>query len=48
MAVLMRGIDEEIEENCRLVRDVITSQKDKREMVIKFEELFEKWKEVSQ
>ena len=44
MAALMRSTNEEIEENCKLVRDAITSQKDKRETILKFEELFEKWK----
>ena len=44
MAALMRSTGEEIEENCRLVRGVIASQKAKRETIIRFEELFEKWK----
>ena len=44
MAALMRSTYEEIETNCRLVRDVIASQKTKRETIIKFEEVFEKWK----
>ena len=44
MAALMRSTDEEIEANCKLVRGVIASQKTKRETIIKFEELFEKWK----
>ena len=44
MAASMRSTDEEVEENCRLVRDVIVSQKAKRETVLKFKELFEKWK----
>ena len=48
MAALMRSTGEEIETNCRLVRDVIASQKEKRETILKLEELFEKWKEVSQ
>ena len=43
MVSLMRNTDEEIETNCKLVRDVIESQrKQKRETVLKFEELFEK------
>ena len=42
MAALMRSTDEEIEANCKLVRDVIESQKAKRETILKFEELFEK------
>ena len=44
MSALMRSTGEEIEINCSLVRDVIASQKAKRETIIKFEELFEKWK----
>ena len=46
MAVLMRSTDEEIEKNCKLARDVTESQREskKRETVLKFEELFEKWK----
>ena len=44
MAALMRSTDKEIEENCKLVRDFIANQKEKRETTIKFEELFEKWK----
>ena len=44
MAALMRSTDKEIEENCKLVRDVIKDRKKKRETIIKFEELFEKWK----
>ena len=48
MTALMRSTGEETEPNCRLVRDVIESQKTKRETILKFEELFEKWKEVSQ
>ena len=44
MAALMRSTDEEIESNCRLVRDVIASQKAKRETILRFEELFKKWK----
>ena len=44
MAALMRSTGEEIEENCRLVKDVTSSQKAKRETIIRFEELFEKWK----
>ena len=44
MAALMRSTGEEIESNCRLVRDVIASQKAKRETITKFEELFEQWK----
>ena len=47
MTALMRSTDEEIETNCKLVRDVIKSQrKQKRETVLKFEELFEKWKMI--
>ena len=44
MAVLMRGTGEEIEESCKLVRDVIKDRKKKRETITKFEELSEKWK----
>ena len=45
----MRSTGEEgIEANCRLVRDVIANQKAKRETLLRFEELFEQWKEVSQ
>ena len=45
MAALMRSTDEDIEINCKLVRDVIESQREqKRETVLMFEELFEKWK----
>ena len=46
MAALMRSTDEEIKINNKLVRYVIESQrvKQKRETVLKFEELFEKWK----
>ena len=44
MAALMRSTDEEIEKNCKHVREVIARQKAKRESIIKFEELFEKWK----
>ena len=45
MAALMRSTGEEIEANCRLVREVIVRQKTKREeTIIRFEELFEKWK----
>ena len=45
MAALMRSTDEEIEANCRQVREVIARQKTKREeTILKFEELFEKWK----
>ena len=44
MAALMRSTGEEIEANYRLARGVIVSQKAKRETIIKFEELFEKWK----
>ena len=44
MAALMRSTGEEIEENCRLVRGVIASQKAKRETILMFEELFEQWK----
>ena len=43
MAALMRNTGEEIEADCRVVRDVTASQKEKRETIIKFEELFEKW-----
>ena len=43
MAALMRNTGEEIEADCRVVRDVTASQKTKRETIIKFEELFEKW-----
>ena len=48
MAALMRSTDEEIEANCRQVREVIASQKEKRETIIKFKELFEKWKRGEQ
>ena len=44
MAALMSSTGEEIEANCRQVRNVIASQKAKRETIIRFEELFEKWK----
>ena len=44
MAALMRSTDEEIEANCMQVREVIASQKEKRETILKFEEMFEKWK----
>ena len=44
MAALMRSTDKEIEESCRLVREVIKDRKKKRETIIKFKELFEKWK----
>ena len=44
MTALMRSTDEEIEKNCKHVREVIARQKAKRESIIKFEELFEKWK----
>ena len=44
MADLMRSTDKEIEENCKIVRDVIARQKEKRETIIKFEEWFEQWK----
>ena len=45
MAALMRSTDEEIETNCKLVREVTEIQREqKRETVLKFEELFEKWK----
>ena len=45
MTALMRSTGEEIEPNCRLVREVIESQKKKeRETILRFEELFEKWK----
>ena len=41
MAALMRSTDEDIEINCKLVRDVIESQREqKRETVLKFEKLF--------
>ena len=43
MAALMRSTDEETDINCKLFRDVIESQREqKRETVLKFEELFEK------
>ena len=48
MAALMRNTGEGIEENYRVVRDVIASQKAKRETILKFEELFEHWKDMSQ
>ena len=51
MTALMRSTDEEIEKDCKLVRYVIESQRErtKRETVLKFEELFEKvGKEESQ
>ena len=38
----MKSTDEEIEKNSKLVRDVIESQRVKREAVLKFKELFEK------
>ena len=41
MAALMRSTDKEIEESCRLVRDVIARQKTKRETTLKFKE---EWK----
>ena len=41
MAALMRSTGEEIEESCRLVRDVIARQKTKRETTLKFKE---EWK----
>ena len=44
MAALTRSTGEEIEKNCKLVRNAIESQRAKREIVTKFEELFEKWK----
>ena len=45
MTALMRSTDEEIEKNCKFIRDAIESQrKKKRETVLKFEELFEKLK----
>ena len=44
VTALMRSTGEEIEENCSLVRGVIARQKAKRETIIRFEELFEKWK----
>ena len=45
MAALMRSTDKEIEEGCGLVREVIKDRKKKREeTIIRFEELFEKWK----
>ena len=45
MAALMRSTDKEIEESCGLVREVIKDRKKKREeTIIKFKELFEKWK----
>ena len=40
MAALMRSTDEEIEKSCKLVRDVIKDRKKKREIIIKFKELF--------
>ena len=40
MAALMRSTNEETETNCKLVRD---RDKVKRETVLKFEVLFEKW-----
>ena len=46
MVALMRNTDEEIETNCKLVRDVIESQKkQKRETVLMFEKLLESGKE---
>ena len=45
MAALMRSTDKEIEENCKLVRDVIKDRKKKRETIIKFKEVFEKSKQ---
>ena len=48
MAALMRSTGEEIEANCKLVRDVIARQKEKRETIIMFEELFEKWERCEQ
>ena len=45
MAALMRSTDEEIETYCKLVREVTEIQREqKRETVLKFEELFEKCK----
>ena len=45
MAALMKSTDEEIETNSKLARDAIESQREqKRETVLKFEELFEKLK----
>ena len=44
MAALMRSTDEGIETNCKLVREVIARQKEKRETIIKFEGLLEQWK----
>ena len=45
MTALMRSIDEKVEINSKLIRDVIESQREqKRETVLKFEELFEKVK----
>ena len=44
MAALMRSIGEEIEANYRFVREVTESQKAKREAILKFEQVFEKWK----
>ena len=41
----MSSTGEEIEENCKLVRDIIVRQKTKREeTILRFEELFEQWK----
>ena len=43
MAALMRSTDEETVKNCKLVRDVIKSQRESKiETILKFEELFEK------
>ena len=42
MAALMKSTGEEMKANYKLVRDVIASQKDKSEMIQRFEELFEK------
>ena len=44
MAALMRSTDEEIEKNCKLVRDVIAKTESKREATLKFKGLFGKWK----
>ena len=44
MAALMRTTSEEIGENCKILRKIIEDQKAKGETIIKFEELFERWK----
>ena len=48
MAALMRSTDKEIEESCKLVRDVIKDRKKKRETILSLKSCLKSGKEVNQ